>query len=575
MGEMCVTNRQSGMASEQALAWARVRASLRESAGPRVFEQWLKPIELVPSDDAESIRLALPSAFVTNWVRSHYADRLAMEFQRVLPDVRLVSIETRPRTTPPVVVTAQTPPIPLAEVASLCAAGDRVASGARQLVPTRRRTIASTRPVMPRIATPAAPAPVVAAPVSLAASVAKKRATAKPTPPLAPAAIPTAIPAETQPVPAPTARDETPVTPRPVFGVSIPAPEPLIAPRAAMDRPALDPRLTFNRFVVDSSNMVAFNAACALAEPGVPRFSPLFLHGGTGQGKTHLMNAIGHAYQAAVPSAQVLYMSAERFMFEFVSALRARDTHAFKARLRSADLLMIDDLQFIAGKGSTQEEFFHTINEIVLNGKRLVICADRAPQALDAIEPRIVSRLSAGLVADIKAPNLALRRAILDRKMADLPDAVVPVEVIELIAARINTNIRELEGALNRVVAYAQLTGQRVDMDFAVQTLGDTLRGAERRVTIDDIQKLVTQFFDLKPLDMVSARRSRSVARPRQIAMYLAKRLTTRSLPEIGRKFGNRDHSTVIHAVRRIEELRGTDRDIDGAVIALMRQLER
>ena len=569
------------MASEQAAAWARVRASLRESAGPRVFEQWLKPIELVPSDDAESIRLALPSAFVTNWVRSHYADRLAMEFQRVLPEVRLVSIETRPRTTPPVVVTAQTPPIPLAEVASLCAAGERAASGARQLVPTRRRKVASIRPAAPRITVPALPTPpaaiaepAVAAPPPVAAPVAKKRPAAKPTPPSALATTPASTPAESMPTPAPVTRDETPVTPRPVFGVTIPAPEPLIAPRAAMDRPALDPRLTFNRFVVDSSNMVAFNAASALAEPGVPRFSPLFLHGGTGQGKTHLMNAIGHAYQAAVPSAQVLYMSAERFMFEFVSALRARDTHAFKARLRSADLLMIDDLQFIAGKGSTQEEFFHTINEIVLNGKRLVICADRAPQALDAIEPRIVSRLSAGLVADIKAPNLALRRAILDRKMADLPDAVVPVDVIELIAARINTNIRELEGALNRVVAYAQLTGQRVDMDFAVQTLGDALRGAERRVTIDDIQKLVTQFFDLKPLDMVSARRSRSVARPRQIAMYLAKRLTTRSLPEIGRKFGGRDHSTVIHAVRKIEELRDTDREIDSAVRVLLRELE-
>ena len=601
MGEMCVTNRQSGMASEQALAWARVRASLRESAGPRVFEQWLKPIELVPSDDAESIRLALPSAFVTNWVRSHYADRLAMEFQRVLPEVRLVSIETRPRTTTPVVVTAQTPPIPLAEVASLCAAGERAASGARQLVPTRRRTVAGTRPVALRVATPAtatppvatppiptppaaAPKPVDATPPPAAAVVAKKRATAKPTPPTMPAPVRSSAPvdpipanpvtADPVPAPAPLARDETPVTPRPVFGVSIPAPAPLIAPRPAMERPALDPRLTFNRFVVDSSNMVAFNAACALAEPGVPRFSPLFLHGGTGQGKTHLMNAIGHAYQAAVPSAQVLYMSAERFMFEFVSALRARDTHAFKARLRSADLLMIDDLQFIAGKGSTQEEFFHTVNEIVLNGKRLVICADRAPQALDAVEPRIVSRLSAGLVADIKAPNLALRRAILDRKMADLPDAVVPVDVIELIATRINTNIRELEGALNRVVAYAQLTGHRVDMDFAVQTLGDTLRGAERRVTIDDIQKLVTQFFDLKPLDMVSARRSRSVARPRQIAMYLAKRLTTRSLPEIGRKFGGRDHSTVIHAVRKIEELRDTDREIDSAVRVLLRELE-
>ena len=164
---------------------------------------------------------------------------------------------------------------------------------------------------------------------------------------------------------------------------------------------------------------------------------------------------------------------------------------------------MIDDLQFSAGKGSTQEEFVHTVNEIVLNGKRLVIGADRAPQALDAVEPRIVSRLSAGLVADIKAPNLALRRAILDRKMADLPDAVVPVDVIELIAARINTNIRELEGALNRVVAYAQLTGHRVDMDFAVQTLGDTLRGAERRVSVGEIQQWVAPMFDPKPSGLV------------------------------------------------------------------------
>ncbi|WP_254605191.1 helix-turn-helix domain-containing protein, partial [Sphingomonas bacterium] len=226
------------------------------------------------------------------------------------------------------------------------------------------------------------------------------------------------------------------------------------------------------------------------------------------------------------------------------------------------------------GKDATQEEFFHTINEVMAAGKRLVISADRCPQALDGLEARIVGRLGAGLVADIKAPDLALRRAILVRKLADLPQVAMPAEVLDLIAARIHTNIRELEGALNRVVAYAQLTGEAITLDFAVATLGEVLRGSQRRVTIDEIQKAVTQHFDLKPLDMISARRARAVARPRQIAMYLAKRLTTRSLPEIGRKFGGRDHSTVIHAVRRVEELRDSDGDVDAAVRVLMRQLE-
>ncbi|WP_137898063.1 chromosomal replication initiator protein DnaA [Sphingomonas sp. 2SG] len=460
--------------TEAQRAWARVRCNLRESAGARLFEQWLKPMELIEDGDPESIRLGLPSAFMTNWVRNHYADRLLLEFRALLPDVRGVSIETRIAAPVAIKLVAETP-APVAAVA-------------------------------------AAPAP---APLAVAA-------------PLRPAA----------------------------------------------DRPPLDPRFTFDRFVVDAANRVAFNAARMLAEPGVPRFSPLFLHSGTGQGKTHLMHAIGHAFLAAHPDATVLCMSAERFMFDFVAAMRARDTHSFKQRLRGADLLLIDDLQFIAGKDATQEEFFHTVNEIMSAGKRLVISADRCPTALDGVEARIVSRMSVGLVADIKAPDLTLRRTILDRKLADLPEAKVPNEVLDLLAARIHANIRELEGALNRVVAYAQLTGDSIDLDFAVATLGDVLRGAQRRVTIDEIQKLVSQHFELKPLDLVSARRSRAVARPRQIAMYLAKRLTTRSLPEIGRKFGGRDHSTVIHAVRKIEELRDQDRDIDAAVRTLMRELE-
>jgi chromosomal replication initiator protein len=452
--------------SEIAAAWARVRRHLRDSAGARLFDQWLKPMALIETGDAESIRLALPSAFMTNWVKSHYAERLLHEFRALIPEVRSVTIETRRETPAPQVLKAES-------------------ESSDNVTPLR-----------------------------------------------------------------PTARAEA-------------APPPL-----------LDSRFVFDRFVVDASNRVAFNAARAVAEPGAPRFSPLYLHSGTGQGKTHLMHAIGHAFLAANPGACVIAMSAERFMFEFVTALRARDTLAFKQRLRAADLLLIDDLQFIAGKDSTQEEFFHTVNEFMIAGKRLVITADRCPQALDGVEPRIVSRLSSGLVADIKPPESGLRRAILERRRAELVDTAVPDEVLDLLASRITANIRELEGAFNRVVAYAQLTGEAIDLDFTVSTLGDVLRGSQRRITIDEIQRAVSAHFELKPLDLVSARRARVVARPRQIAMYLAKRLTTRSLPEIGRKFGGRDHSTVIHAVRRVEELRDSDREIDGAVRLLMRQLE-
>ncbi|SOB79311.1 chromosomal replication initiator protein DnaA [Sphingomonas guangdongensis] len=444
-------------------AWTRVRTNLRHSAGQRLFDQWLKPAELIEGSDAENVRIGLPSAFAATWVKSHYADRLFFEFRALLPGVRAVSIETLSDARPPRKLTVEAAP----------------AQEAPERAPVRNTSH------------------------------------------------------------------------------------------------QFDPRFTFDRFVVDASNRVAFNAARALAEPGRPRFSPLYLHSGTGQGKTHLMHAIGHAFAEACPESTALYMPAERFMFEFVQALRAKDTHAFKARLRGVDLLMIDDLQFIAGKEATQEEFFHTVNEFMGAGKRLVIAADRSPTALEHVEPRLVSRLASGLVADIKPPELSLRRAILAAKLSDTPDANVPGEVTELLAERISASVRELEGALTRVVAYAQLNGEAITLDFAVATLGEVLRGAQRRVTIDEIQKAVSAHFDLKPIDLLSARRAVAVARPRQIAMYLAKRLTTRSLPEIGRKFGNRDHSTVIHAVRRIEDLRGKDQDIDGAVVALLRQLER
>ncbi len=335
-----------------------------------------------------------------------------------------------------------------------------------------------------------------------------------------------------------------------------------------------DARLSFESFVTGDANAIAVNAARELAEGRGARFSPLYIHGQTGQGKTHLLHAIGHAYRARKPEANVLYMSAERFMYDFVSAVRARDTLSFKGRLRAAELLMIDDVQFIAGKETTQEEFLHTLDEIICNGGKVVISADRAPHALDGVEGRILSRLNQGLVADIKPADFALRRVIVEAKTKAMENTAVPSEVLDLLAARISSNIRELEGALNRLLAYAALGNKPITLDFAEEVLADMFRASQRRITIDEIQKRVSEHFRIRQAEMVSARRAREVARPRQIAMYLAKQLTPRSLPEIGRRFGGRDHTTVIHAVRQIERLRGIDTDIDNDVRTLLRVLE-
>ncbi len=335
-----------------------------------------------------------------------------------------------------------------------------------------------------------------------------------------------------------------------------------------------DRRMTFETFVTGPMNEVARNAAQQMCGEGGAAFNPLYIHAQTGQGKTHLLHAIGHAYLEQKPDARVQYMSAERFMFDFVTAMRARDTFTFKARLRSADLLMIDDVQFIAGKESTQEEFLHTVDELMSNGKRLVISADRAPHGLDGVEGRILSRLTQGLVADIAPADFALRKAILTRKIEVQGRADIPEVVIDLLAARILSNVRELEGALNRLLAYAQLGNKTVNEAFAEEVLAEMFRASRRRITIDEIQRRVSEHYKIRQAEMVSARRAREVARPRQVAMYLAKQLTPRSLPEIGRKFGGRDHTTVIHAVRQIERLRGCDTDIDNDVRSLIRQLE-
>lgn len=335
----------------------------------------------------------------------------------------------------------------------------------------------------------------------------------------------------------------------------------------------IDPRFTFSNFVVGKPNELAYAAARRVGDSEEAAFNPLFLYGGVGLGKTHLMHAIANHTREKFPERRVVYLSAEKFMFHFIRALRFKDTVAFKEQFRSVDLLMIDDVQFIIGKEATQEEFFHTFNDLVDNNRQVVISADKSPSNLEAMEERLRSRLGWGLVADIHATSFELRLGILDVKSERL-GVEIPVKVKEFLSHRITSNVRELEGALNRVVAHADLVGREITLETCQEVLQDILRANDRRVTIEEIQKRVSEHFNIRITDMHSARRARAVARPRQVAMYLAKQLTSRSLPEIGRKFGGRDHTTVMHAVKKVEELRQKDSVFCEDVDLLRRMLE-
>lgn len=340
----------------------------------------------------------------------------------------------------------------------------------------------------------------------------------------------------------------------------------------------LDPRFTFEAFVVGKSNELAHAAARRVAEATDVTFNPLFLYGGVGLGKTHLMHAIAWEIRTRHPERKVLYLSAEKFMYQFVRALRFKDTMAFKQQFRSVDVLMIDDVQFISGKDSTQEEFFHTFNALIDHNRQVIISADRSPSDLDGIEERIRSRLGWGLAADIHPTDYELRLGILQAKADEMMQrngpVTIPSGVLEFLAHRIVSNVRELEGALKRVVAYASLVGRPITPEMTQEVLRDLLRSNDRKITIEEIQRRVAEYYNVRLADMLSARRARAVARPRQVAMYLSKQLTTRSLPEIGRKFGGRDHTTVIHAVRKIDELRQADSGIEEDVDLLRRMLE-
>ena len=338
---------------------------------------------------------------------------------------------------------------------------------------------------------------------------------------------------------------------------------------------SLDPRFTFDNFVVGSPNELAYAAAMAVAESdeAVVKSNPLFLYGGVGLGKTHLMHAIAWHCKEKNPKRKVLYMSAEKFMYRFIKALRSKDVMSFKEEFRSVDVLMIDDIQFICGKESTQEEFFHTFNAIIDNNKQMVISCDRSPSDLDGVEDRIRSRLGWGLVADVHSTTYELRVGILESKLEKM-DIKIPQNIIDFLASKITSNVRELEGALNKVIAHSTLVGREVTLESTQDILRDLLRSNERIINVEEIQKKVASRYNIKIADLSSARRLRSIARPRQIAMYLSKTLTAKSLAEIGSKFGKKDHTTVTHAIKRIEELITSDGDFREEITLLTRILQ-
>jgi chromosomal replication initiator protein len=522
--------------------WARIRGRLKDEVGEIAYRSWLQPLSVASMTGGE-VCIVVPTRFMRDWVLTHYADRIRALWSGENPDVHSIDVVVA-STNAPAVLTADNDDrddAPLSRGVGRVGgdrAGDRVADRGESRSPF------STSPER-RLSSASDSGSAAAGHVAAAAASSYGGAAA---------AVYTSSSYG-------GASDESPN--------GVPA---ILEDRSDLSA-ALDPRFTFENFVVGKPNELAHAAARRVADATTVTFNPLFLYGGVGLGKTHLMHALAWQIRKNDPNRKVLYLSAEKFMYQFIRALRFKDTMAFKQQFRSVDVLMIDDVQFISGKDSTQEEFFHTFNALVDQNRQVIISADKSPSDLEGMEERLRSRLGWGLVADIHPTTYELRLGILQAK-ADALQATIPLKVLEFLAHKITSNVRELEGALNRIVAHADLVGRSISLETTQEVLHDLLRANDRRVTIDEIQKRVAEHYNIRVADMHSARRARAVARPRQIAMYLAKQLTARSLPEIGRKFGGRDHTTVMHAVKKVDELRATDPSFAEDVELLRRMLE-
>jgi chromosomal replication initiator protein len=356
--------------------------------------------------------------------------------------------------------------------------------------------------------------------------------------------------------------------PTPPRGASQPPSAEALPAAEAVSLPVLNPKYRFDTYVVGTSNQFANAAARAVAESPSRAYNPLFIYGGVGLGKTHLLHAIGHQILDQYPSVKMVYISAEKFMNELINAIRYDRIIEFRNKHRSFDVLLVDDIQFIAGKERTQEEFFHTFNALYDAQKQIVLSSDALPRQIPTLEERLRSRFEWGLTADIQAPDLETKIAIL-RKKADAEGIVLPDNVAIFIASRIKSNIRELEGSLIRLIAYSSLTGRTIDLPLTQEVLRDLLPSEEKALNLDSIQKFIADHFRLKVSDLKARNNAKSVALPRQIAMYLSKSLTRASLPDIGKAFGGKHHSTVIHSVRKIDSMRRSDPDFDRLIQGL------
>ncbi|HCL4439435.1 chromosomal replication initiation protein [Clostridium botulinum] len=337
----------------------------------------------------------------------------------------------------------------------------------------------------------------------------------------------------------------------------------------------LNPKYTFDSFVIGNSNRFAHAASLAVAESPAKAYNPLFIYGGVGLGKTHLMHAIGHYILHNNPKSQVVYVSSEKFTNELINSIKDDKNVEFRNKYRNIDILLVDDIQFIAGKERTQEEFFHTFNALYEANKQIIISSDRPPKEIPTLEDRLRSRFEWGLIADIQAPDFETRMAILKKK-ADVEKLNIPNEVMVYIATKIKSNIRELEGALIRIVAFSSLTNKEISVDLASEALKDIISSKQtRQVTIDIIQEVVANYYNLKIEELKSARRTRNIAFPRQIAMYLSRKLTDMSLPKIGEEFGGRDHTTVIHAYEKISNNLKKDESLQNAIKELNKRINQ
>lgn len=468
--------------------WTQICGQLKTEFGATAFDSWLKPLVVGDFNNGE-MNICVPTAFMKNWVVTHYADRINKIWEQKNPSIKKVNFI--------------------------------VQSGFSD-----RRSVDT--------------------------SLLKKISSAP--------------------------------TPQNIYGCNINSSSfglvsgaglanDSVKNNAVNNAAPLNPDYTFENFVVGKTNEFAYAAARKVAESKNVSFNPLFLYSSVGLGKTHLMQSIIWHIKKNDPERNIIYLTAEQFVYKFVKALRYKDTDAFKKQFRSVDVLMVDDFQFMGNKGTTQEEFFHTFKSLVDQGKQVIISADKSPTDLEGIEDRLKSRLVGGLVVDIMPTDFDLRMGILHKK-AELMGIELPSKVAEFLAQKITSNVRELEGSLKRIAAHSQLlSGKEITLDMTQDVLKDMLRSIDRKTTIDEIQKKVAEHFNISVKELQSSRRARTVARPRQVAMYLAKQLTSRSLPEIGRKF-DRDHTTVMHAVRKVEELIIEDPTLAENIEILRRTLE-